>query len=183
MREMLFGGKGERKVVIDNIVCSTEIFVAACRTSTEKALAFTSSSASAHLDSPTQHANSPNGSPALQRSLTYVAASKMKNAMGLKSPGSGSKKSWSLGSGGSRSGPGKPKQVMTVGELMRIQMGISDAMDSRGRRALLRISPAQHQARWSALSGQPTLLLPPFHSQNPSEQFTLQDSSTWPPLS
>ncbi|BFG15808.1 hypothetical protein CerSpe_020820 [Prunus speciosa] len=129
------------EVVIDNIVCSTKIFVAACRTSTEKALAFTSSSASSHLDSPTQHANSPNGSPALQRSLTDVAASKMKNAMGLKSPGSGSKKS--LGSGGSRSGPGKPKRVMTVGELMRIQMGISDAMDSRVRRALLRISAAQ----------------------------------------
>ncbi|BFG30869.1 hypothetical protein CerSpe_171430 [Prunus speciosa] len=65
----------------------------------------------------------------------------MKNAMGLKSPGSGSKKS--LGSGGSRSGPGKPKRVMTMGELMRIQMGISDAMDSRVRRALLRISVAQ----------------------------------------
>ncbi|KAL6293727.1 hypothetical protein ACE6H2_001869 [Prunus campanulata] len=61
--------------------------------------------------------------------------------MGLKSPGSGSKTS--LGSGGSRSGPGKPKRVMTVGELMRIQMGISDAMDSRVRRALLRISVAQ----------------------------------------
>ncbi|KAL6286188.1 hypothetical protein ACE6H2_010578 [Prunus campanulata] len=129
------------QVVIDNVVCSTEIFVAACRTSTGKALDFTSSSASSHLDSPTQHANSPNGSPALQRSLTYVAASKMKNAMGLKSPGSGSKKS--LGSGGSRSGPGKPKRVMTVGELMRIQMGISDAMDSRVKRALLRISAAQ----------------------------------------
>ncbi|CAB4289209.1 unnamed protein product [Prunus armeniaca] len=32
---------------------------------------------------------------------------------------------------------------MTVGELMRIQMGISDAMDSRVRRALLGISAAQ----------------------------------------
>ncbi|KAL6296368.1 hypothetical protein ACE6H2_004510 [Prunus campanulata] len=118
-----------------------EIFVAACRTSTGKALNFTSSSASSHLDSPTQHANSPNGSPALQRSLTSAAASKMKKALGLKSPGSGSKKS--PGSGGSGSGPGKPKRAMTVGELMRIQMGISDAMDSRVRRALLRISAAQ----------------------------------------
>ncbi|CAB4289210.1 unnamed protein product [Prunus armeniaca] len=129
------------RVVIDNIVCSTEIFVAAYHTSTGKALAFTSSSASSHLDSPTQHANSPNSSPALQRSLTSVAASRMKKALRLKSAGSGSKKS--LGSGGSGSGPGKPKRVMTVGELMRIQMGISDAMDSRVRRALLRISAAQ----------------------------------------
>ncbi|CAL2270567.1 unnamed protein product [Prunus armeniaca] len=132
-------------VVIDNIVCSTEIFVAAYHTSTGKALAFTSSSASSHLDSPTQHANSPNSSPTLQRSLTYVAASRMKKALRLKSPGSGSKKS--LGSGGSGSGLGKPKRVMTVGELMRIQMGISDAMDSRVRRALLRISAAQSHIR------------------------------------
>ncbi|CAL8152583.1 unnamed protein product [Prunus armeniaca] len=69
----------------------------------------------------------------------------MKKALGLKSPGSGSKKS--LGSSGSGSGPGKPKRVMTVGELMRIQMGISDAMDSRVRRALLGISAAQSHIR------------------------------------
>ncbi|PRQ27524.1 hypothetical protein RchiOBHm_Chr6g0306221 [Rosa chinensis] len=121
-----------------------EIFVAACRTSTGKALTFVSSSLS---DSPTQQhtngaASSPNGSPALQRSLTSAAASKMKKALGLKSPGSssGSKKSPGSGSG---SGPGKPKRAMTVGELMRIQMGISEAMDSRVRRALLRISAGQ----------------------------------------
>ncbi|CAL8109306.1 unnamed protein product [Prunus armeniaca] len=124
-----------------SLVCSTEIFVAAYHTSTGKALAFTLAFASSHLDSPTQHANSPNSSPALQRSLTSVAASRMKKALGLKSPGSGSKKS--LGSSGSGSRPGKPKRVMTVGELMRIQMGISDAMDSRVRRALLGISAAQ----------------------------------------
>ncbi|BFG20323.1 hypothetical protein CerSpe_065970 [Prunus speciosa] len=62
----------------------------------------------------------------------------MKKALGLKSLGLGSKKS-----PGSSSGPGKPKRVMTVGELMRIQMGISNAIDSRVRRALLRISAAQ----------------------------------------
>ncbi|BFG38606.1 hypothetical protein CerSpe_248800 [Prunus speciosa] len=65
----------------------------------------------------------------------------MKKALGLKSLGLLSKKS--LGSGGSRSRLGNPKRVMTVGELMRIQMGICDAMDSRVRRALLRISAAQ----------------------------------------
>ncbi|XP_068325521.1 protein unc-13 homolog [Pyrus communis] len=116
-----------------------EIFVAACRTSTGKALTFTPSSA----DSPTQHANSPNGSPALQRSLTSTAASKMKKALGLKSPGSGSKKSPGSAGSGAGSGPGKPRRAMTVGELMRIQMGISEATDSRVRRALLRISASQ----------------------------------------
>lgn len=123
-----------------------EIFVAACRTSTGKALTFVSSSAPSLSESPTQHnTNSPNGSPALQRSLTSTAASKMKKALGLKSPGSsgsGSKKSPGSGSGPG-SGPGKSKRAMTVGELMRIQMGISEAMDSRVRRALLRISAAQ----------------------------------------
>ncbi|KAM0973627.1 hypothetical protein TB2_016538 [Malus domestica] len=116
-----------------------EIFVAACRTSTGKALTFTPSSA----DSPTQHANSPNDSPALQRSLTSTAASKMKKALGLKSPGSGSKKSPGSAGSGAGSGPGKPRRAMTVGELMRIQMGISEATDSRVRRALLRISASQ----------------------------------------
>ncbi|XP_009367453.2 protein unc-13 homolog [Pyrus x bretschneideri] len=116
-----------------------EIFVAACRTSTGKALTFTPSSA----DSPTQHANSPNGSPAMQRSLTSTAASKMKKALGLKSPGSGSKKSPGSAGSGVGSGPGKPRRAMTVGELMRIQMGISEATDSRVRRALLRISASQ----------------------------------------
>ncbi|KAM1980175.1 hypothetical protein FF1_037483 [Malus domestica] len=73
-----------------------EIYVAACCISTGKALTFTPSSA----DSSTQHANSPNDSPALQRLLTSTAASKMKKALGLKSPGSGSKKSpESAGSG------------------------------------------------------------------------------------
>ncbi|KAM1034055.1 hypothetical protein ACFX2A_038364 [Malus domestica] len=62
-----------------------EISVAACHTSTRKVLTFTPSTA----DSPTQHANSPNDSPALQRSLTSTAANKMKKALGLKSPGSG----------------------------------------------------------------------------------------------
>ncbi|KAM1022433.1 hypothetical protein ACFX15_042569 [Malus domestica] len=116
-----------------------EIFVAACRTSTGKALTFTPSAA----DSPIQHANSPNGSPALQRSLTSTAASKMKKALGLKSPGSGSKKSPGSAGSGAGTGPGKPKRAMTVGELMRIQMGISEATDSRVRRALLRISASQ----------------------------------------
>lgn len=112
-----------------------EIFVAVCRTSSGKPLTYITNS-----DSPSH--NSPS-SPGLQRSLTSTAASKVKKAFGLKSPsGSGSKKSPGSGSG-IASGQGKPKRPMTVGELMRTQMGVSEAMDSRVRRALLRIAAGQ----------------------------------------
>ncbi|XP_022997652.1 uncharacterized protein LOC111492517 [Cucurbita maxima] len=114
-----------------------EIFVAACRTSSGKHLTSVSS-ANSHADSPNHH-HSPS-SPGLQRSLTSTAASKVKKAFGLKSPGSGSKKSPGSGSG---SGQGKSKRPLTVGELMRIQMGVSETVDSRVRRALLRISAGQ----------------------------------------
>lgn len=60
----------------------------------------------------------------------------MKKALGLKSPGS--KKS-----PGSGSGQTKPKRPLTVGELMRLQMGVSETVDSRVRRALLRVSASQ----------------------------------------
>ncbi|XP_059459874.1 protein unc-13 homolog [Corylus avellana] len=112
-----------------------EIFVAACRTSTGKQLTYVP-----NPDSPAHHSPA---SPGLQRSLTSTAASKVKKAFGLKSPsGSGSKKS--PGSGpGSGSGQVKPRRPMTVGELMRTQMGVSEAADSRVRRALLRIAAGQ----------------------------------------
>ncbi|KAJ0090299.1 hypothetical protein Patl1_12928 [Pistacia atlantica] len=112
---------------------SYEIFVAACRTSTGKPLTYIPNNST---DSPNHHnSNSPShNSPTLQRSLTSAAASKMKKALGLKSPVS--KKS-------PGSGPGKSRKAMTVGELMRTQMGVSDTVDSRVRRALLRISAAQ----------------------------------------
>lgn len=60
----------------------------------------------------------------------------MKKALGLKSPGSGPKRS-------PGSGQGKVRKAMTVGELMRSQMGVSETVDSRVRRALLRISAGQ----------------------------------------
>nr|KJB82891.1 hypothetical protein B456_013G219200 [Gossypium raimondii] len=74
----------------------------------------------------------------LARSLTSAAASKMKKALGLKSPGSspGSKKSPGSGPG---SGQGKSKRPVTAGELMRIQMRVPEAVDARVRRSLLRI--------------------------------------------
>lgn len=121
-----------------------EIFVAACRTSSGKPLS--SSIANSSSNNNNSHSDSPNqNSPlAIQRSLTSTAASKVKKAFGLKSPGSGSKKSPGSGSASaSGSGQGKLKRPLTVGELMRNQMRVSEAMDSRVRRALLRISAGQ----------------------------------------
>ncbi|XP_057959137.1 protein unc-13 homolog [Malania oleifera] len=116
-------------------VTAYEIFVAACRTSSGKPLTYIPHSASGGVD------RSPSStSPSLQRSLTSTAASRMKKALGLKSPGSGSKNSPS-GKDGSPSG--KAKKPVTVGELMRIQMRVSDTVDSRVRRALLRIAAGQ----------------------------------------
>lgn len=117
-------------------ITAYEIFVAACRTSSGKPLSSANSDSPSHLantNSPGHHSPS---SPALQRSLTSAAASKMKKALGLKSPGS--KKS-----PGSGSGQTKPKRPLTVGELMRLQMGVSETVDSRVRRALLRVSASQ----------------------------------------
>lgn len=75
----------------------------------------------------------------MQRSLTSTAASKMKKALGLRSSSStGIKRpEGSPGSGG------KPKKPVTVGELMRVQMKVSENVDSRIRRALLRIAAGQ----------------------------------------
>ncbi|MBA0784002.1 hypothetical protein Gotri_001630, partial [Gossypium trilobum] len=91
-----------------------DVFLAVCRTSSSKPL---STSASFNSDSPSHnsrgqnHNHSPN-TPALQRSLTSAAAS---------------------------SGQGKSKRPVTVGELMRIQMRVPEAVDARVRRSLLRI--------------------------------------------
>ncbi|KAA3489995.1 Elongation factor Ts [Gossypium australe] len=132
-----------------------DVFLAVCRTSSSKPLsssasasASASNSDSLGYNSPSQNnSHSPN-SPALQRSLTSAAASKMKKALGLKSPGS--KKSPGSGPG---SGEGKSKRPTTVGELMRIQMRIPETVDSRVRRALLRIggglvNNAASDTRW-----------------------------------
>ena len=62
----------------------------------------------------------------------------MKKALGMRSTSSmQSPDSGNLGSGG------KVKKPVTIGELMRIQMRISEAADSRIRRGLLRISASQ----------------------------------------
>ncbi|GAB2275755.1 hypothetical protein Dimus_010505 [Dionaea muscipula] len=125
-----------------------EIFVAACRTSSGKPLSSASnghshSPGSAAANSPLSY-NSPSStntpSPSLQKSLSSTA-SKMKKALGLRSSsskkGSGSARSESSPRSGSSSRP------LTVGELMRVQMRVSETVDSRIRRALLRIAAGQ----------------------------------------
>ncbi|KAK3210647.1 hypothetical protein Dsin_015353 [Dipteronia sinensis] len=74
------------------------------------------------------------GAPSLQRSLTANAASKVKKALGMKSM----KK---RGGGGGDSA--KVKRAVTVGELVRVQMRVSEQTDSRIRRALLRVAAGQ----------------------------------------
>ncbi|KAF8047732.1 hypothetical protein N665_2849s0003 [Sinapis alba] len=111
-----------------------DIFVASNRSATGKPL---SSVAVSNPDSPSNDVSP--ASPALQRSLTSAAASKMKKALGMKSLSPGSSKSPGSGSGSG----GKSKRPTTVGELMRIQMGVSEPVDSRVRRAFLRIAASQ----------------------------------------
>ncbi|KAF5195895.1 unc-13-like protein [Thalictrum thalictroides] len=124
-----------------------EIFVAACRSSgggrpltyipisekkinNERSPSFNSSNSLSNLSS-----SSPSSiSPSLQRSLTSTAASKVKKALGMKSKNSPVKES---------SPSSRYRKPVTVGELMRIQMRVSESTDSRIRRALLRISAGQ----------------------------------------
>ena len=110
-----------------------EIFVGACRSSGGKPLTFISQSERGIAEKMEKALSvSPSSaSPSLQRSLTSTAASKMKKALGLKSLKN------------KESSPSKSKRPVTVGELMRVQMKVSEQMDSRIRRALLRISAGQ----------------------------------------
>lgn len=81
-------------------------------------------------------------SPSLQRSVTSAAASKVKKTLGLKSR----KKVSGLDSGeaqGGQNAVSPKKRSSTVGELMRVQMKVSEQTDSRVRRALLRVAAGQ----------------------------------------
>ncbi|XP_010548694.1 PREDICTED: uncharacterized protein LOC104820044 [Tarenaya hassleriana] len=115
-----------------------EILVAACRSTGSRPLTYISQSEkSSYLGSAAAATLSP--SPSLHRSLTSTAASKVKKALGMKSRKSGG--------GGESSGQagqtGRVKKAVTVGELVRVQMQVSEQTDSRIRRALLRIAAGQ----------------------------------------
>ncbi|KAG4194648.1 hypothetical protein ERO13_A06G066100v2 [Gossypium hirsutum] len=109
-----------------------EILVGACRSTGGKPLTYISQSErnSERTATPTLTSTA-----SLQRSLTSTAASKVKKALGLRS--SGRKKV----SGESDSE--RVKKAVTIGDMLRVQMGISEQTDSRVRRALLRVAAAQ----------------------------------------
>ena len=74
----------------------------------------------------------------------------MKKAFGLRSSMSslGLKKSSPSSKSGSEGSPNsKVAKPVTVGELMRVQMRVSEAVDSRIRRAMLRIAAGQVRSR------------------------------------
>ncbi|KAJ9688334.1 hypothetical protein PVL29_014167 [Vitis rotundifolia] len=108
------------------------IFVGAGRSSGGKPLTYISQSEKA------ERASSFSGAPpSLQRSLTSTAASKVKKALGLNSS---SKRGAAKESSAAQA---KSKKPVTVGELMRVQMRVSEQTDSRIRRGLLRIAAGQ----------------------------------------
>ncbi|CAA7013943.1 unnamed protein product [Microthlaspi erraticum] len=112
-----------------------EILVAACRSTGSRPLTYIPQSPkSERSNGVATTALSP--SPSLHRSLTSTAASKVKKALGMKKR--------SGGGGGESSGQtDRNKKSVTVGELVRVQMRISEQIDSRIRRALLRIASGQ----------------------------------------
>ncbi|KAL6974445.1 hypothetical protein U1Q18_028628 [Sarracenia purpurea var. burkii] len=107
-----------------------EVLVGACRSTGGKPLTYISQSQRA---GGIERVMSMSAAPSLQRSLSSMAVSKVKKALGLKP----SKKSANLES--STTG----KRPMTVGELIRVQMRVSEQTDSRIRRGLLRIAAGQ----------------------------------------
>jgi hypothetical protein len=117
-----------------------EVLVAASRTTGGKPLTYIPQASSA---APASSASS-SSSASLQRSLTSAAASKMKKTLGLRSSAS-SKGVGSPGSGGKAAVP--PRRPATVGELMRVQMRVSEPADARIRRGLLRIAASQVGSR------------------------------------
>ncbi|KAL8063316.1 hypothetical protein ABFX02_01G020000 [Erythranthe guttata] len=145
-----------------------EIFLSANRSSASKPLTYIPSSNSSN--SPSNSTTNGNSTANLQRSLTSAAASKMKKALGMRS--SSSKKS----SDSHNSTPGgKLKKPVTIGELMRVQMRVSEAADSRIRRGLLRISAGQ-VGRRTELTVLPLELLQQFKASDFTDQ---QEYEAW----
>ncbi|GMI92731.1 hypothetical protein like AT2G25800 [Hibiscus trionum] len=110
-----------------------EIAVGACRSSGGKPLTFISySERNSEREAATPKLTS---TSSLQRYLTSTAASKVKEALGFKPS---RRRAVSSDSDSER-----VKKAVTIGEVFRVQMGVSEQMDSRVRRALLRVAAAQ----------------------------------------
>ncbi|KAE9607569.1 hypothetical protein Lalb_Chr09g0331441 [Lupinus albus] len=98
-----------------------EILVAACRSSELKPLTFKSSNSKGN--------GRMSRNPSFHRLVSYVEESKVKKELGLRRLKSEEGK--------------KSRRTMTMGELMRVQMKVSEMNDTRIRRALLRVSKAK----------------------------------------
>ncbi|XP_065848994.1 protein unc-13 homolog [Euphorbia lathyris] len=118
-----------------------EILIAACRSSGSRPLTYIPQSEKNGDKAGSGVASlGSSSSSSLQRSLTSTAASKVKKALGIRSGSTTKKKS------------GEPaKKTVTVGELIRVQMRVSEQTDSRIRRAMLRIAAGQLGRRMESM--------------------------------
>ncbi|EXB59790.1 hypothetical protein L484_010901 [Morus notabilis] len=139
-----------------------EILVAACRSSGGKPLTYIPQSEK--TDRPAAAA-AVAALPSLQRSVTSTAASRVKKALGLKSLSSSSRRR-AVGDSAARAA----KRSVTLGEMMRVQMRVSEQTDSRIRRALLRVAAGQLGRRMETMV-LPLELLQQFKSSDfPNQQ-------------
>lgn len=127
-----------------------EILIGACRSSGgTRPLTYASSSVKKNVEK--------QPSISLQKSVSSIAASKMKKALGLKKREG-------------RSLSGDEVREVTIGELMRVQMRVLEQTDSRVRRALLRIAATQLGRRIESIV-LPLELLQQFNSSDfPTEK-------------
>ncbi|KAF1886990.1 hypothetical protein Lal_00046228 [Lupinus albus] len=114
-----------------------EVLMCACRGSGPKPLTFVSQSERGDPDRAPAAATA-----SLNRSLTSAAKSKVKKALGLKSESESELEPESSNTS-EEDGNSSGRRAVTTGELMRVQLRISEQIDSRIRRALLRIGAGQ----------------------------------------
>ncbi|KAL0337369.1 UNVERIFIED_CONTAM: protein unc-13 [Sesamum calycinum] len=116
-----------------------EILVGACRsTGSGRRLTYVSNSSSK------ERSQQPPSLPLPHRSIRTSAASKVKKALGLKPETNKSEENNSGEPGAGGHGNAERKRGgFTVGELMRVQMRVSEQTDSRVRRGLLRVAAGQ----------------------------------------
>ncbi|KAK9705923.1 hypothetical protein RND81_07G092400 [Saponaria officinalis] len=110
-----------------------EVLIGVCRSSTgSKPLTYIPQSNNNNNSNSSKSSLLSSSSLSLERTasaLTSSAASTVKKALGMKSSSSSSKRG--------------ERKKRTVGEMMRVQMRVSEQFDSRVRRALLRIAASQ----------------------------------------
>ncbi|GMH23823.1 hypothetical protein Nepgr_025666 [Nepenthes gracilis] len=100
-------------------------------------------------------------SASLQRSLTSAAASKVKKSLGLK---------FTISRRSERETERKGTKTATLGELIRVQMRVSEPTDSRVRRVLLRVAAGQLGRRFELIVLPLELLQHTRSSDFPSQQ-------------